>query len=67
MDDTGQLVLNVNIQNETYVAHIGRREEIMLMVYWRARKNRGLSMRISIDIYSYASCVVLRNKYPRGY
>ena len=33
IDDTGQLVLNVNIQNETYVAHIGRRGEIMLMVY----------------------------------
>ena len=33
IDDTGQLVLNVNIQNETYVAHIGRTGEIMLMVY----------------------------------
>ena len=33
MDDTGQLVLNVNIQNETYVAHRAWREGLMLMVY----------------------------------
>ena len=48
--------------DETYVAHRAWIEELMLMVYWRARKNRGLSMRISIDRYSYASCVIFRRE-----
>ena len=48
--------------DETYVAHRVWIEELMLMVYWRAGKNRGLSMRISIDRYSYASCVCIQKR-----